>query len=378
VDVLESAAPMSHRLRIGGRADRYVARLFAASYGTAFLVVVGLFLILDLSTNLDEFVKPGPDGTAPPGLDVVRYYLLHIPFLYLQVAPFVTLVAGLFSVSRLVRDNELVAGLGAGVSAQRLLAPILCCGLALAGAMFALRQWSAESLSFERDLLRDALLERRVEPVIENLWLKDRAGSSVHIERLLLTDGGEAARIEGLWALVASGKTWISLRAPKARWDPALGDWRLAGGERVVVDEFAQRTEPLERLEKIRFTPHDVWLAQRGRDAPLDLSFAQTRELAERDPDNAHFQTLLHYHLTFPLANLVLLLVGLPFLLQFERARGLEGVVIGFLLCLFYYGADFVFRSLGLGGQLSPLLSCWLPLLAFGSLGVVLYGSART
>lgn len=369
---------MKHALLIGGRADRYVARLYAASYLTAFLIVVGLFLILDLSTNLDEYVKPGADGSSPPGLLVVRYYLLHVPFLYLQVAPFVALVAGLFSVSRLLRDNELVAALGAGVSAQRVLAPVLLGGALLAAGMFALRQWSAESLSFERDLVRDRLVERRAIPEYENVWFKDRAGSTVSLGKLRLVDGGAGAEVEELWALVSTGGTWVSLRAQGASWDARAGEWRLVGGERKVVSTFEQRTESLERLVEVRFTPHDAWLAQRGREAPLDLSFDQARELAERDPDNAQFQTLLHYHLTFPLANLVLLLVGLPFLLQFERSRGLEGVVVGFLLCIFYYGADFVFRSLGMEGQLSPLLACWLPLLFFGSLGVVLYGAARS
>ncbi|MBM3978104.1 MAG: YjgP/YjgQ family permease [Planctomycetes bacterium] len=369
---------MRQALLVGGHADRYVARLYAASYLTAFLLIVGLFLILDLSTNLDEYVKPAADGSSPPGTLVLRYYLLHVPFLYLQVAPFVALVAGLFSVSRLLKDNELVAALGAGVSAQRVLAPILCGGLLLAAGMFTLRQWAAERLSFERDLVRDALVERRAAPEYENVWLKDRAGSTVRLGRLRLGGGGEAAEVGDLWALVSSGGTWISLRAERARWDARAELWRLEGGQREVVSSFEQRTEPLPSLTEVRFTPYDAWLAQRGRDAPLDLSFGQARDLAERDPDNKNFQTLLHYHLTFPLANLVLLLVGLPFLLRFERSRGLEGVVVGFLLCLFYYGADFVCRSLGMEGQLSPLLACWLPLLFFGSLGVVLYGSARS
>src|SRR5215831_8901781 len=84
-------------LRIGGRLDRYVGGLFVSSYATAFLLVVGLFLILDMATNLDDYVESWPGGGHVPTFLIGRYYLLDIPFLFLQIAPFVTLVAGPFT-----------------------------------------------------------------------------------------------------------------------------------------------------------------------------------------------------------------------------------------------------------------------------------------
>ena len=51
----------------GGRLDRYVLMLFGASYSVAFFLVVGLFLIINLAGNLDEYFEPGEDGTTPSG-----------------------------------------------------------------------------------------------------------------------------------------------------------------------------------------------------------------------------------------------------------------------------------------------------------------------
>ena len=118
-------------------------------------------------------------------------------------------------------------------------------------------------------------------------------------------------------------------------------------------------------------------MARKAHKRPLDLSFGEVRELAVRDPDDVRFQTLLQYHLTFPLAHVVLLLVGLPLLLRQERGQ-VEGIAGGFILCVIYFGSDFVTRSLGLQGALSPMLASWLPVLFFGSLGVVLTGSMRS
>ena len=40
-----------------------------------------------------------------------------------------------------------------------------------------------------------------------------------------------------------------------------------------------------------------------------------------RDPTDTSYQTLWHYHLTFPLANLILLLVGIPLMFNYERGK---------------------------------------------------------
>ena len=97
-----------------------------------------------------------------------------------------------------------------------------------------------------------------------------------------------------------------------------------------------------------------------------------------RDPDNPVYRTLWQYHLTFPLANLVLLLVGLPMMMRHERGAGAEGLAKGLMLCLVFFAADFVCRNLGVQGALDPILSSWLPVVFFGSLGIVLFESMQT
>ena len=100
--------------------------------------------------------------------------------------------------------------------------------------------------------------------------------------------------------------------------------------------------------------------------------------MLDREPSNSQFQTLAQYSLTFPLAGLVLLLVGLPFVVVSERGRAGERIARGFFLCVVYFGVDFVARTLGLQGELGPVFSGWFPLVLFGSLGVVLTASMRS
>jgi len=370
-----------------GRLDRYVVRHFVAAYLVSALVVVGLFLIVDLASNIDDYLEPNTAGERASAALIGRYYVLHLPFLYLQVAPFVTLAAGLFSVSRLSRTREIVAALAAGVSLQRLLLPLMVSAAVLALFQGGLRELATRTFGYERDTLRLLLAERLDEIVLHKVRFKDASGRMVEVREFLpagRSGGGSAepAELRGLDAVRLVGERWVHYEAERAVWVDHAGDrdgyWKIEGGRVEELEPRGGLRLPAERLEGLSFTPQDVWSAWKGRENPLDLSFQEAARLAARDPQNLQYRTLQNYLLTFPLANLVLLLVGLPFLLGQERGRGAEGVSLGLLLCVFYFGADFVALTLGMQGQLSPLLASWLPVLAFGSLGIVLFSSART
>jgi len=363
-------------LRLGGRMDRYVAKLFVGSYAVALLLVVGIFVILDLASNLDDYLATGPDGTTPSGWLVLEAYLYNTPFLFLQVAPFVTLVGGLFTVTKLMKAREVVAALGAGVSSRRMLLPVFLGGMLLGLSMFGLREWATESLGSRRDGLFDYLETRRERPLLDDLWVKDATGNPVRIDTFYPASEGAPARIEGLGATLRQGERWTNVVARSAVY--VNGSWSLEEGYREDVDSSVRSREELTELGAFSFSPRDIRTAWRAREQPTELSFSETTELLSRDPDNVQWQTLLQTNLSFPFAHLVLLLVGLPFLLRHDRSKGPEGAGMGFILCVFYFAADFIARSMGLEGELGPLLAAWLPILFFGSLGVVLFSSART
>jgi lipopolysaccharide export LptBFGC system permease protein LptF len=237
--------------------------------------------------------------------------------------------------------------------------------------MFGVREWVARAVAEKRDAMLDMLSERRDTQVFENLWLRDLHGSVVRLGEFRPANL-EAVDFE---AFLRRPRGEVSVKAPRAVWDDDR--WRLFDGQQVVMGDVQEVSEARVFSEP-EFTPKMALTFRRAQDNPLELSFGEVRELIRRDPDNIIYRTLLQYHLTFPLANLVLLLVGIPVMLGYERGRGAERMALGGLLSLFYFGTDFVFRSLGLGGGVSPLMASWMPVLAFGSLGVVLYDSMRT
>lgn len=372
-------------LPLFGRLDRYVLLHFAQSYLTAMLLMTGLFMVIDMASNLDNYLETWPDGSSAPVSVLVKYYVLNLPYLFLQVAPFITLIAGMFTVSKMLKAREVTAILSAGISARRMLVPLFLAGIGLAVGMFALREALVLGVAQERDSLRYVLENQRFDESYESLYVLEETGSNVVMDRFFPGDDETPPHIDSLTTILRRDSDrgvikYIRNDARAATWNGE--GWDLVGGERTIID-LEDRSEQLKRepvatLEGYRFTPELALTFRRAKDSPLELSFGEVRELMRRDPDDTSYQTLWHYHLTFPLANVILLLVGIPLMFTYERGKGTDRIAIGGLLCVFYYAADFVFRTLGIKGVLSPLLSAWVPVLIFGAIGVMLYDSLRS
>jgi lipopolysaccharide export LptBFGC system permease protein LptF len=243
--------------------------------------------------------------------------------------------------------------------------------------MFGLRELATDEVGARRDAVHDRLRERRSEPVIEDLWVHDQRGRPVRLREVRLGSQLRRPEARGLSSRYREGDLSVSTAADLATPLPD-GRWSLVGGRRLEWDAHGRRSAAVDVLEDIRFTLEDVVLAWKGREHPTDLSFAELRELLERDPTNDQYRTMLQYHFTFPLAGLVLLLVGLPFVVGQERGRAGERIARGFFLCVGYFGVDFIARTLGLQGQIGPFYAGWFPVVLFGSLGIVLTASMRS
>ena len=374
------------RLPLFGRIDRYVLGHFIQSYMTAMLLITGLFMVIDMASNLDDYLEPWEDGRTVPVTVLIKYYVLNLPYLFLQVAPFITLIAGMFTVSKLLKTREVTAILGAGVSAHRMLVPLFIASIVLGIGMFFLRESLGLGVADQRDALRYVLDEQSFDETYEDLMVLEASNRVVLVDNFSPgTRDGTPPTIQGLTAILhraaERGVTnYIRTRADLAFWDD--GVWRLKGGKRTIVDlnntSDRANTELIETLDAADFSPARVLTFNRAKQAPLELTFDEVRELIRLDPSSRSFQTLWHYHLTFPLANVILLLVGIPLMFNYERGKGSERIAIGGLLCIFYYATDFVFRTMGIQGQFSPLLAAWIPVLVFGAVGIMLYDSLRS
>ena len=122
--------------------DRYIIKNFLYGYFIALSVMLGLFLTIDLFLNIDEFaeyfdeINPQTEQEftlAEVSSLVVRYYAVRCCLWYKNIAGMVMVIAAVFSLARMTRNNELIAVMASGMSLKRILAPILLLALLLSG-----------------------------------------------------------------------------------------------------------------------------------------------------------------------------------------------------------------------------------------------------
>ncbi len=104
--------------------DRYVVRLFASVFLLVVLSGISLFVIFDLSENIDEILK----NKVGSGLVLNYYKYLSLQMFY-EIAPIVVLVTTLMTFSLLARTNEITAMKALGMSLYRLSLPALAAAL---------------------------------------------------------------------------------------------------------------------------------------------------------------------------------------------------------------------------------------------------------
>ena len=113
-------------------------------------------------------------------------------------------------------------------------------------------------------------------------------------------------------------------------------------------------------------------LESSDREIPY-LSFGELRDQYKRRSHLKHLEVKLHQRFAFPMANLILLLLGIPFLLRTENRSIVVGIVLAIAVSTLYLMTTYICADLGTKGQLPPMLAGWLPILFFGALGLTLF-----
>src|SRR3712207_4635393 len=111
--------------------DRYVLWSFLKNYLISFMVLVGMYVVLDMVFNFDELVDVKGTGDTGRG-DVLRtvagiadFYFYQAFLFFVYLSGMIPVVAAAFTLMRLSRFNELTAVLAAGVPLLRVAMPII-------------------------------------------------------------------------------------------------------------------------------------------------------------------------------------------------------------------------------------------------------------
>ncbi|MEO0480872.1 MAG: LptF/LptG family permease [Planctomycetota bacterium] len=362
-----------------GRLDRYVLRTALTSYFAGLAFIMGMFILMHALTKLSSYAEKAERngiGTFDFLSLFGEFYLYFLPVIFVTVAPFVTVIAGMFAVSRLMGDNEMAPMVFTGRSTIRILWPILGLAIFSAVAMGAVWEYVVPRTS-EPMSITQGILENRVDPenprlTAENLLVKIRDDGR-KVDLLVTSYDHYGQRFEGLKAVDRSdGIAGISeLTARAARWSEEEGDWILEGGSRTRPGPVSR---PVDRLGLPSVTPDLLFRLGKEDRETAQLGYSELRDLRKLRPKRSDYEIAYHAHITFPLANIVLLLLALPFAVNFERGSKIWRVLFAIGICATYLVCDLICQSLG-KSLVDPVVAVWVPPIVFGSFGVAFFGT---
>jgi lipopolysaccharide export system permease protein len=135
---------------------------------------------------------------------------------------------------------------------------------------------------------------------------------------------------------------------------------------------------PNVQVLSTKMTPEqiDLILSKKAVDF---LSSSRVQQLAKFSPEvnRPMLYKIMHLRFTQPLMNVVMLLIGIPFLLTREPNRLVVNMIYCTAVSAVIFVATFVMFQMG-GIQLSPLWAAWLPVLVFGPFALVMMDAIKT
>ena len=358
--------------KFGHTLDRYVIRNMLFSYVVVFTVFVGLRIVVDLFTEIDEFTE----SMVPAGevmQNILVYYGYHLFQYYQEFAGPMVVFAALFTLFRIRRANETVVLLSSGISLHRLLWPVAMVGIVLNSLLIVNQELIipriADKLVREQDnaLGGDVLPVRLQTDRNNSLLLGDLHPISETMTDVFLISRDQQGRMTSLQ------------HAPSAVWDDDNEHWHMKAADLVKVDS----ADPITTSDV--FYPTDLSPREISLRASSEyLRFQSTSRLTAmskqrylRDRMATDLDLEKHFRFTNPIINVIILLLAAPLITSREPKSVFLQMVKGLMVIVGAFALSFACQQLGTQ-HLAPLMAAWLPVILFGPAAVLMLDSVKT
>ena len=367
--------------------DLYVARLFLGAYIACFIIFSGFFVAIEFSFKFDRFMRE--EGNILSTL--LKYNLAMIPTVFTNfMGPILTSAAGLFTVTLLNRNNEIQALKTNGMSVYRLLLPVFIISFLLIGLTFYLQE---VVLPGNRESIRTALAISRSRLLEPEAYYDSRHGLRIEVGQYSTT--AQIGRMVKILERHPNAKARRHINANQMKWvqtgppESEEGFWTLYDGSiqkwdnegDLMLNEDGRNFQRLKKVfakMKLETTLQPIDLEASNREISY-LSWKQLQSQFKRQDYHRHLAVKLHHHFAFPLAHILLLFLGLPFVLKMENRSIFLGLVASFLIGAAFYLVTSVCASIAIDGNyFSPTLAAWFPIMLFGALGLTLFDQIPT
>jgi lipopolysaccharide export system permease protein len=359
--------------------DRQMIRGYFKAYAVCLLSLLSLYVVVDLFINLDDFTH-GKGGLVPVVKHIGTYYGYKVFQIFDRLCEALVLLAAMFTVAWMQRNNEQVPLLSAGVSTRRIVLPVLAC----AWLMLSLTVVNQEVII---PRIADKLMQDRDDPRGEKEMMVHGAfePNQVHVEGDKATRRGLTVREFRCMIPEALAGNMLHLTAAEAHYVPGDGPHQ---GKWELTNTTPRDADPIPGVLDVcdagRYCLHtrDVDFDALTRNPNWYLMTSTPRLYSElQRPESlrlASMAVLFHSRLTRPLLGMVLVLLGLSVILRDQNRNVIISSGMCLVLCGVFFAACYTCKMLGDNDYLNPALAAWMPVLLFGPPSLVLFDAVHT
>jgi lipopolysaccharide export system permease protein len=352
--------------------DRLVARSFVRVFTTFILGAPVLFILGDITENLEDYLDQELTGWA-----ITKAYLFMMPQFIQWAFPIAALVAVIFTIQSMTLHREIVAAKAGGISFHRLVVPIFVLGALLTVVALGLSALVPRANTIAGEILQ----KQESRPEYRSAFSFQGEGGRNLAVRSLAVNSGIMNDVVMETVEMGENRPVDHLMAGTVRYDPAIGWTFHSGVYRVFHDSDTESVFQFETFQVRGFMERPEDFLKEPKD-PEEMTYEEMGRLAgimERSGNQPHkLRVDQQEKLSIPVATLVIILFGAPLATSTKRGGTAYGIGVALISTILYMLLFRISGAFGETGTLEPMVAAWLPNFLFLGAGVTLLSRVRT
>ncbi|HIJ90658.1 MAG: LptF/LptG family permease [Desulfobulbaceae bacterium] len=335
--------------------DRYLMAQFAKNLALVICSLIAIYLLVDFFERLDNFLE----AKKTIGL-AIKFLLLKLPFMYMQLIPVCILLAGIITLGVLNQHFEFMALMAGGISVIRIIRPLLVAAVICTLLTVAIGQWVLPATTAATNKIWYEEVNRQIPKGIIRDGRTYFRGTEGIYSFLRPNPGKNEFLNFSFTAFDAEHGLTTLLTAESATWEN--GAWLLKNGQRkeradaggfsVTIFKTLSRAFA-EQPEEFFVPPYKI----------EELSYTTLlRQAMDTKVSNQESMVEFHRRFSYIFLGIPLLLLGIPVLLAVHKNKGRDlalAIPVSCGLAFVAWGAWSASQSLAKTATLPPGIASW-------------------
>jgi lipopolysaccharide export system permease protein len=349
--------------------DRYVLGDFWRNLGIGLLAFTVIYVTVDVTEEINTYIDNHARFT-----DIALYYLFKIPWILALIMPVSVLLATVFALGKLSKQNELTAFISSGTSLVRVALPIIVSSLLISLFVMAFGEYVVPEANRRSLRIKHVVIEKQKEEDTSryrsNVHYQGEQGRTYYAETY---DVVLKALMNVILYEYRGDNLERRIDAKKAYWDGS--EWIFVDGAVRVFTKDGEKIETFAKLpmKGLLERPEDF---SKEEIAPEEMNFRQLDayidKLARSGGPVDKYRVDLYFKFSFPFTSLIFAMIGAALSSAKRKPSMATGFGLTLLISFTYYGVLRIGQGLGHSGVIDPLVGAWMGNIVFVVIGGLL------